>query len=224
MAKQSIQLTLIVAFSVSAALGQANSPRPQPADLVVTDARIYTEDAQHRTVQALAVRDGKFVYAGTAAGASAFIGSKTRVERLDGRLVLPGLIDSHIHPAGIVQLDVCDLDSQAKSLAEITEFVRGCIGRYHVTSGKSQRMFPAPNQALRGSNSQVNIEADWVGTIPQRTCPSAARADSQPRAPRDLLLLDSQNRLGIVKMAGVLAISRSRHWRHLLLTPYGLNC
>lgn len=136
MVNQSLRLALLAALSASTALGQANTPRPQPADLVVTNARIYTEDAQHRTVQALAVRDGKFVYAGTAAGASPFIGANTRVERLGGRLILPGLIDSHIHPAGIVQLDVCDLRSQAKSLAEITEFVRGCIARYHVTSGK----------------------------------------------------------------------------------------
>jgi predicted amidohydrolase YtcJ len=49
---------------------------------------------------------------------------------LHGELVLPGLIDSHIHATGIVDLDVCDLKSEPKSLAALTEFVRGCIKRY----------------------------------------------------------------------------------------------
>ena len=134
MVKQLVRFALMVAFSAPAVMAQAGPPRP--ADLVVTDARIYTADGQHRTAQALAVRDGKFVYAGTAAEAAAYIGSKTKVEHLAGRLVLPGLIDSHIHPAGIVQLDVCDLNSKPKSLAEMTEFVRACIARYHVADGK----------------------------------------------------------------------------------------
>ena len=125
-----------MAVLLGTAMAAAQTRRPPPADLVVTDAKIYTEDAQHRTVQALAVRDGKFVYAGTAADAALFIGPNTKLERLGGRLVLPGLIDSHIHPAGIVQLDVCDLKSQPKPLAEITDFVRRCIARYHVKAGE----------------------------------------------------------------------------------------
>jgi predicted amidohydrolase YtcJ len=72
------------------------------------DGKIYTEDAHHRTVQALAVRDGRLVYVGTNAGAEKLIGPKTQVERLGGKLVLPGLIDAHIHPTGIVKVDACD--------------------------------------------------------------------------------------------------------------------
>ena len=107
-----------------------------PADLVVTDARIYTADAQHSMAGALAVRDGKLVYVGAAADVLAFIGPRTQVERAGGRLVLPGLFDSHIHPAGIVDLDVCTLKSEAKSLKAMTEFVRGCIERYKIAPGE----------------------------------------------------------------------------------------
>ncbi len=106
------------------------------ADLVVTGARIYTADSHRSLAEALAITDGRLVYVGNAAGAKAFIGSKTRLERLGGKLVLPGLIDSHIHAPGIVDLDVCSLKSESKSLKALVGFVRGCIERYKVPAGE----------------------------------------------------------------------------------------
>ncbi len=111
----------------------ATEPR---ADLVVTGARIYTVDAGHSMAEALAVRGGKFVYVGSNAGAKAYVGKGTRVEDAGGRLILPGLFDSHIHATAIVQFDVCDLQSAAKTLAQLTEFVRACIERYKVQDGE----------------------------------------------------------------------------------------
>ena len=102
----------------------------KPADLVVTDARIYTATANHAYAQALAVRDGRIVFVGSNDEAAKWIGPQTKTESLRGELVLPGIIDSHIHATGIVELDVCDLKSEPKSLAALTEFVRGCIKRY----------------------------------------------------------------------------------------------
>ncbi len=112
-----------------------NAVAKTPADLVV-EARIYTAAAGHPYAEALAVRGGRLVYVGSRSGAAEWIGPATRVEEMNGKLVLPGIIDSHIHPSGIVDLDVCDLDSKAKSLAELTAFVRGCIERYKTPQGE----------------------------------------------------------------------------------------
>ena len=106
------------------------------ADLVVTEARIYTAAADHRYAEALAVSGGRLVYVGSKSGAGEWIGPATRVESLHGKLVLPGIIDSHIHPSGIVDLDVCDLDSKPMSLARLTDFVRGCVARYKTPVGE----------------------------------------------------------------------------------------
>jgi hypothetical protein len=108
---------------------------PMPADLVLTDARIYTADAARSMAEAVAVRDGRIVYVGKKAGAQAFIGPATKVEHLGGRLVLPGLIDSHVHADEMVRLDVCDLKNEPKSLAGITAFVQECIRRYQIADG-----------------------------------------------------------------------------------------
>jgi predicted amidohydrolase YtcJ len=107
-----------------------------PADLVITNARIYTANSGRAMAEAMAVRAGRIVYVGAAHGASAYVGPHTQVKRLGGRLVLPGLIDSHIHADEVVRLDVCDLKNGAKSLAEITAFVQACITHYKVAAGE----------------------------------------------------------------------------------------
>jgi predicted amidohydrolase YtcJ len=67
------------------------------ADLVMKNGFIFTVDRQQPRAQALAVRDGKFIYVGTVAGAEKYVGSQTKVIDLGGKLVLPGFIDSHCH-------------------------------------------------------------------------------------------------------------------------------
>ena len=106
------------------------------ADVVISNARIYTADATHSMAQALAVRNGRIVYVGDERGARALIGTTTHVERLNGQLLLPGLVDSHIHPTDIVQFDVCDLNGKQVTLAQLARFVRGCIERYHTGAGE----------------------------------------------------------------------------------------
>ncbi len=118
-----------------AVLGTAVAAAAVPADLVLTDAKVYTANPARTMAEAIAVRDGKIVFVGSRAEARKWVGPKTRIERAEGRLVLPGLYDSHIHPAGIVDLDVCDLKSASKSLEQITAFVRACIARYEVPVG-----------------------------------------------------------------------------------------
>ncbi len=117
----------------------ATAVAAEPADTVLTDARIYTA-AGGTLAEALAVRQGKLVYVGTAAGAQAFVGPRTKIVKAGGRLVVPGLVDSHIHPLDIVDLDVCDLASKAYSLKDLSAFVGACARRYHTAPGKWLRV------------------------------------------------------------------------------------
>lgn len=126
---------MLFALAAAAALS-ANSPGPSAADLVLTDGRIYTVDAGHTTASAIAVKDGRIVFVGAAADAHNWIGSATHVESLHGRLVLPGLIDAHMHPIDIVDLDVCNLDSRPVTLRQLSEFVGQCLEKYHTPPGQ----------------------------------------------------------------------------------------
>ncbi len=58
---------------------------------------IHTVDARNPVAEALAVRDGRFVFVGGAREAERWVGEATDVVELDGRAVIPGLIDGHVH-------------------------------------------------------------------------------------------------------------------------------
>lgn len=113
----------------------------EPADLVVRNAKIYTVDKDHSIAEALAVKDGRVVFVGTAREAQSWVGRGTRVENLGGKLLLPGLIDAHIHPIDIPDLDVCDLDDQPLSLKELSGFVARCLKHYQTPAGGRLRVY-----------------------------------------------------------------------------------
>ncbi len=79
----------------------ARTAAQQPADLVVTNARIYTADQSRPIAKALAIRDGRVVFVGDARGATALTGPGTQQLDVEGRTVLPGLIDAHGHLTGL---------------------------------------------------------------------------------------------------------------------------
>ena len=72
-----------------------------PADLIVTNARIYTVDDSRPVVEALAVRGGRVAFVGDARGALTLKGPQTRVLDLGGRTVIPGMVDAHGHVSGL---------------------------------------------------------------------------------------------------------------------------
>ncbi len=69
----------------------------QTADTVLVNGKIVTVDAKESVVEALAVRDGRIVATGASAAIRKLAGPSTRTIDLQGRTVVPGLIDSHLH-------------------------------------------------------------------------------------------------------------------------------
>jgi predicted amidohydrolase YtcJ len=69
----------------------------QPADLILHNGKIATQDDHRSTAQAAAIRDGKFAAAGTDREVMACRGERTILIDLNKRTVIPGLNDSHLH-------------------------------------------------------------------------------------------------------------------------------
>jgi hypothetical protein len=67
------------------------------SELLLVNGSFHTMDAAAREARAVAVRDGFFVHVGDEAGARAALGEHPRVLDLEGRCVLPGLTDAHLH-------------------------------------------------------------------------------------------------------------------------------
>jgi predicted amidohydrolase YtcJ len=98
------------------------------ADTVYRDGYVYTVDAHDRIEHALAIRDGRFVYVGDDAGAAPFIGDKTRVIDLHGRMLMPGLVDGHMHPLqGGASLMKCNLHYAQLTVAEMQARIQSCL-------------------------------------------------------------------------------------------------
>ena len=68
---------------------------PNDADLILLNGRIATQDERRSMVQALAIKDGRILATGSDAEIGGYQGR--RID-LNGRTVIPGLIDSHSHP------------------------------------------------------------------------------------------------------------------------------
>ena len=86
------------AMVLLAAVQQAvGAPQASEADAVYKNGFVYTADGPRSRAQAFAVRDGKFLTVGSNDDMKAITGNDTKVIDLKGRMVMPGLIDSHIH-------------------------------------------------------------------------------------------------------------------------------
>ncbi len=97
----------------------------QQADLVVTNARIYTSDVNRPIAEALAVRAGRIAFVGSNRGALALAGPRT--ERLDlaGKTVIAGMVDAHAHLLGLGQalrtVDLVGTRSYNEVIARVAE-------------------------------------------------------------------------------------------------------
>jgi predicted amidohydrolase YtcJ len=101
-----------------------------PADLVILDSAITTMNPAQPRATALAVTGGKIVYVGDNAQAQKMVGQQTRVLRLNGATVWPGLIDSHIHlMEGSLTLDECSFGDKELKLADVAPIIRECAER-----------------------------------------------------------------------------------------------
>jgi predicted amidohydrolase YtcJ len=76
------------------------SAKPRPADSVYVNGYVYTVDKKAPLAQAVAVRGAKIVFVGSDRDARMLVGKNTKVVDLKGRMMMPGLIDSHQHPLG----------------------------------------------------------------------------------------------------------------------------
>ena len=92
--------------------------------MILLNSNIITMDSEQPRAQAVAVEDGKFVAVGTDKQILPYTDENTRKIDLEGKFVVPGFIDAHVHGAylgrSLSQINLRD----AKSVKEIQQKVR----------------------------------------------------------------------------------------------------
>jgi predicted amidohydrolase YtcJ len=105
--KSLVRTAVFFLFFSSAALF-AQAP---VADLIITNAKVWTVDKGYPTAQAVAVLGDRIVSVGTSAEIDAWRGAGTKVIDAGGKLLLPGFNDAHVHfVSGGSQLDAVQLN------------------------------------------------------------------------------------------------------------------
>jgi hypothetical protein len=140
-------------LGLTLALAPALTWSATPPDTVYFNGSIYTVDARDSVQQALAVGNGRIVYVGSDAGAKALAGPATHLIDLHGRMLMPGLIDGHMHPQeGGVQLLKCNLNYERLTVPQFQARIQTCLDQgkaqepdqwLEVVNWFQQDMFPA---------------------------------------------------------------------------------
>ncbi|MFT5350339.1 MAG: putative amidohydrolase YtcJ [Gammaproteobacteria bacterium] len=120
--RQIAPLVLLIVTSLCNHSGLA-----QTADLVYTNAEIYTMDPLQPWANAVAIQDNKFIAVGSNEEIGKFVGKNTFVVDLQGRMAMPGIHDAHTHLewAGIFMHHECTLPHNATP-KKIVETLKDC--------------------------------------------------------------------------------------------------
>src|SRR5579863_9171260 len=163
------------------ALGAASAAWSQNADTILVNGKILTVDAQFSTRDAISVRDGKITAVGSNADARKQAGPRTRVIDLQGRTVIPGFIDSHIHAIRAGQTFTTEVNwVGATSLAEAMSRIHEAslakkpgswlivAGGWNVAQFKEKRRPTQADLVAAAPNNPVYVQLnyDWEVMTP----------------------------------------------------------
>ncbi len=148
-------LLFLTALSLSAfhqPLQAQQSDLPQEVlhypELILSNGVIYSADQNFSMHEAMAVRDGKILALGSAEYISRMAGPRTRQIDLEGRSVVPGLFDTHLHQAhvgesftlGVDHTGSVEFETLEKGLEEVRDVVKDApAGEWVVARGPRGR-------------------------------------------------------------------------------------
>src|SRR4051812_17681973 len=70
---------------------------PEMADFIIRNAKVITVDSKFAIAQAIAVKGDRILAVGKNKEISRYAGPITRIIEAQGKVVMPGLYDSHVH-------------------------------------------------------------------------------------------------------------------------------
>lgn len=145
----SCRVSSIFVFLISIILLSCSSG--PPADLILSNGKIYTVNEANPQAEAIAVRGGKIIAIGTTADISKLKGANTKAIDLKGKLVLPGFIDTHTHAFwGGQRLSEVNVGG-VETITELQDKLKSWIIEKHIPEGEAiWGVGPFPNSNLFG--------------------------------------------------------------------------
>jgi predicted amidohydrolase YtcJ len=194
------------------AMTACSGDRGAKADLIVTNATIYTVDESAPKATALAVSGDRVLYVGDSAGASAYRDEATKMLDAGGATMVPGIVDAHAHLAGLGaalrSVDLVGTPSYDSVIARVVERARETpAGQWITGRGWDQNDWPntdfPTNAALSKAvpNNPVFLErVDGHAALANAAALEAANVTAATRDPEGgrILRLPNGNPSGVL--------------------------
>ncbi len=193
-------------------------------DTILVNGKIVTVDDRFAIVQALAIKNQRVVATGSSADIRKLADSSTQVIELNGRTVIPGLIDNHSHWIRAAEHDELRFDgvtSRAQAVQMLTARVRMAKpGAWvSVLGGWSEqqftddaRGFPLAELDSIAPDTPLAVQSIYNHTYLNSAGLRAAKIDEQtPNPPNGTIEKDAHGKLtGVVRGAGGVAFVAGR--------------
>ena len=128
-------------------------------DLILHHAKVITVDKDFSIHAALAVSDGRIVAVGTNEDILKLQGVHTQLVDAGGQTIIPGLIDSHVHPSGAAMTDFDHQVPQMDSIADVLAYIRA----------RAKEL---------GPGKWVNVSQVFITRLEERRYPTRAELDA----------------------------------------------
>lgn len=97
---------------------------------IIKNAKIYTIDNKSSIQQAMVIEDDKIIYVGSNEGVKKYISKDSKIIDVAENVILPGFIDSHIHPPGTALIDLYEVSLYGlHTIDEYKEAIKNFIAK-----------------------------------------------------------------------------------------------
>jgi predicted amidohydrolase YtcJ len=98
--------------------------RAVDADLILHNGKVVTVDKDFTIHQAVAFQGNRILAVGSNADVLKNKGERTQLVDLEGKMVLPGLIDSHVHPTSACMTEFDHVLPEMESIADVLAYIK----------------------------------------------------------------------------------------------------
>jgi predicted amidohydrolase YtcJ len=135
--QQAYPLQILIFISLFTFASPILKSAPLSADTVLTNAYVYTVNKNQAVAEAVAIESGRIIYVGDSEGALQYVDKTTNVIDLEGRMLMPGINDGHLHFLALGTTLLCSLNYEALTMAMVVERISACIEQSSETTEDS---------------------------------------------------------------------------------------
>lgn len=191
-------LTAFMAAGIGLLFFSCSANRQPAPDLVFLNGKVVTVDGGSRIAEAVAVAGDRILAAGSNEEISALANDSTRRVDLEGKMLLPGLIDSHVHALGSAMYEFDHEVPEMGTIADVLSYIQS----------RAEKL---------GPNQWVTVSQVFITRLRDQRYPTKAELDRV--APRNPVVFrtgpDASLNTLALKLSGI-----DRNFR----TPEGAPC